>query len=210
MTALSPTSNHHLVIIFTRYPEAGKTKTRMIPVLSAQGAANLQRQMTEHTLTTVTQLQQEFPVRIAIFYTGGTLNLVKSWLQNECDYVDQGEGDLGVRLSAAFQNAFEQGREKVLIIGIDCPEITPTILRQGFEALSHHDLVLGPAIDGGYYLIGTRRWIPELFKGITWGTGEVLKETKAIAAQLSLNTVLLPQLADVDRPEDLGIWQKFH
>jgi hypothetical protein len=208
MTLSSSPFNPHLVIIFTRYPEVGKTKTRMIPVLGAQGAANLQRQMTEYTLTTVKQLQGQFPVSIAIFYTGGNLQLVKTWLKNGYDYVNQGEGDLGVRLSSAFQRAFEQGMTKVIIIGIDCPDITASILRHGFEMLNHHDLVLGPALDGGYYLIGTKRPIPELFKDIFWGTGEVLQQTKAIAAKLDLKMAFLPPLADIDRPEDLSIWQR--
>lgn len=209
MTSLSSIPNGNSILIFTRYPEAGKTKTRMIPLLGAQEAANLQRQMTEHTLTTVKQLQGQLMVNVAIFYTGGNLQLMRSWLGDEYDYVNQGEGDLGIRLSAAFQRGFEQGMGKVMIIGIDCPDLTETILRKGVEALSQHDLVLGPAIDGGYYLIGTQRWIPQLFKDISWGTGEVLNETKAIATQLNLKTALLPQLADIDRPEDLSIWRKF-
>ncbi len=133
---------------------------------------------------------------------------MKNWLGNQYNYLKQSSGDLGERLNDAFKSAFNAGMEKVLIIGTDCPDITPAILEQGFEGLDHHDLVLGPAMDGGYYLIGQQRLIPELLEGISWGTETVLGETKDIAAKLHLKTAFLPELADVDRPEDLKVWYK--
>jgi rSAM/selenodomain-associated transferase 1 len=106
-------------------------------------------------------------------------------------------------MTAAFQNSFNSGVEKTAIIGTDCPGLKAEIMAQAFEELSQHDLVLGPAKDGGYYLIGLRRSIPELFGDIQWGTSEVFACTRAIAQKLDLNIAYLPTLADIDRPEDL-------
>ena len=195
------------LIIFSRYPEAGKTKTRMIPALGAVGAADLQRQMTEHTLKTAIALASSRRVAIEIHFTGGNRSLMQEWL-GENEYIAQAEGDLGEKMRSAFERAFKQGSQQVVIIGIDCPDIDRQILTQAFDSLSNQDLVLGVAIDGGYYLIGLNRLVPELFKNIDWGTERVLQQTKNIAEQLDLKVGYLTTLADVDRPEDLEIWQK--
>ncbi len=197
------------LVIFSRYPEPGRTKTRMIPVLGAIGAADLQHQMTEHTLNIVNQWTAQSSVNVFLFYTGGNLALMKNWLRDQYGYVKQGGGDLGERMKEAFAWSFQANLKKVMIIGIDCPDLTPAILQQGLEQLETHDLVLGPALDGGYYLIGAKQLIPELFKDIPWGTSEVLAKTKAIAAQCHLTTAFLAPLADVDRPEDLPLFQKY-
>jgi hypothetical protein len=108
----------------------------------------------------------------------------------------------------SLYDGFQGHAEKVVIIGTDCPGLNFQILTQAFEATHTLDLVLGPAIDGGYYLIGLRRFIPELFINIDWGSSQVLHQTVEIANQLNLSYHYLPQLADVDRPEDLSVWQQ--
>jgi len=187
-----------ILIIFTRYPEAGKTKTRMIPALGAEGAANLQRKMTEQTLLKVQQL----PQLIEVHFAGGNLQLMQQWLGDNIIYQPQNQGDLGIKMQTAFARAFAAKMSKVVIIGIDCPELNSAILIEAFTALNHHDLVLGPAADGGYYLIGLTTLIPELFIGINWGTSQVLAQTKTLAENLNLKVNYLPILNDVDRPED--------
>ncbi|MEL6495436.1 MAG: TIGR04282 family arsenosugar biosynthesis glycosyltransferase [Cyanobacteria bacterium J06623_7] len=196
------------LIIFSRYPEPGKTKTRMIPALGAVGAADLQRQMTEHTLKTAIALSESREVAIEVYFAGGNLELMREWLGTG-EYVPQAEGDLGEKMKSAFEKAFVAGRERVVIIGIDCPDLDRQILTQAFATLKHQDLVLGTAADGGYYLIGLNRPVTELFEGITWGTERVLAQTQDIAARLGLNVGYLATLSDVDRPEDLPIWQKY-
>ena len=190
------------LIIFTRYPEAKKTKTRLIPVLGAEGAANLHRQLTETIITQVKELQE---VLIEVHFTGGNQQLMQAWLGENITYRQQTEGDLGKRMATAFQTAFNSGIEKAVIIGSDCPALNSQIITEAFAALSQHELVLGPATDGGYYLIGLKRLIPELFTGINWGTSEVLQQTVAIAENLKLAVSYLTTLSDVDRPEDLAI-----
>lgn len=195
-----------ILIIFTRYPEPGTTKTRMIPALGAEGAANLQRLMTEHTLQQARQLPNN--IGIEINFTGGDSAKMQDWLGKDLVYKEQTDGDLGKRMHFAFESAFAKGKDRVVIIGVDCPDLDREILQAAFNALDRHDLVLGPAADGGYYLIGLRRLVPELFVGIDWGSDRVLTQTQEIAARSPLNIYYLPVLNDVDRPEDLSIWTK--
>jgi hypothetical protein len=199
------------LIIFTRYPEAGTTKTRMIPELGAEGAAELQRQMTEHIRSRVDELRELHQLTVEVRYEGGSEKLMMEWLGSGFSYSQQGSGDIGLRMGRALQDAFGQGCETVVIIGSDIPDITTNIMQKAFEALNQSDLVLGPAADGGYYLIGVHRktfrhWNPQLFNDISWGTENVLPQTLSIAQKLGLNYNLLDTLRDVDRPEDLCVW----
>jgi len=197
------------LIVFSRYPEPGKTKTRMIPALGASGAAELQRTMTEHTLHNAQQLLSEREVNIEVHFTGGSQQLMAAWLGEDIKYILQVSGDLGHKMQSAFDNAFQMGSQRVLIIGIDCPDINQVILNEAFNSLEKNDLVLGVAEDGGYYLIGLKNTIPQLFHNIDWGTDQVLNQTNNIAQQFKLDVHYLTTLSDVDRPEDLTIWQKY-
>ncbi|ARV62233.1 hypothetical protein BZZ01_29630 [Nostocales cyanobacterium HT-58-2] len=201
------TAKEHL-IIFTRYPEPGKTKTRLIPALGTESAANLQRQMTEYTLSQVKQLQKIAPISFEVRFAGGSLQLMQDWLGDEIIYKPQGDGDLGSRMTQSFFNAFQWGAQKVITIGTDCPDVNAQTLAEAFEQLQQYELVLGPAADGGYYLIGLQRLVPELFINIDWGTSQVFEQTMNIAQKLNLSLADLPELADIDRPEDLPIWEK--
>ena len=196
------------LIIFSRYPQPGTTKTRMIPALGAEGAARLQRKMTEHTLNTAKELLDR-DITIEIHFAGGDIELMRQWLGKNIEYVPQVAGDLGGKMRSAFDRAFGSGKQRVVTIGIDCPDIDSTILNNAFNSLKTHDLTLGSAEDGGYYLIGLDRAVPQLFKNINWGTERVLEQTKNIAEKLDLQIHYLPTLSDVDRPEDLAIWQKY-
>lgn len=207
MLKSSDVAKQHL-IIFTRYPEPGQTKTRLIPALGNLGAANLQRQMTEHTIFQVQELQKTRAISWEVRFAGGNLQLMSEWLGSDLVYYSQGEGDLGARMMRSLAQAFQSGAEQVIIIGIDCPGINAHILTQAFDLLDTCDLTLGPAIDGGYYLIGLCRLIPELFVNIDWGTSQVLQQSVDIAEKRKMSLAYLPPLADVDTPEDLPIWEQ--
>ncbi|MEH2259380.1 TIGR04282 family arsenosugar biosynthesis glycosyltransferase [Nostoc sp.] len=207
MLNLPASSKQHL-IIFTRYPEPGRTKTRLIPVLGNVGAANLQREMTEHTIFQVKELQKAIDISVEVRFAGGDSQLMQDWLGLDLVYQSQGEGDLGLRMVRSLFDAFQSGAEKVIIIGTDCPGVNAQILATAFEKLHAFDLVLGPALDGGYYLIGLRQPIPQLFVNIEWGTAQVFQKTVDIAQKLNLSYVDLLPLADIDRPEDLSIWEQ--
>ena len=196
------------LIIFTRYPEPGKTKTRLIPVLGPEGAADLHRRMVEHTMTWAGLLQSHSPVSVEVQYEGGDENLFRQWLGPDFSCRDQGMGDLGRRMARAIAEAFQAGRERVILVGTDCPGLTRVLVQSAFGELVSNDLVLGPANDGGYYLIGLRRVIPQLFNTIPWGTSEVLEKTLRIADKMQLRVFLLETLDDVDRPEDLPVWEQ--
>lgn len=192
------------LLIFTRYPQPGKAKTRLIPALGAGGAANLQRQMTESILRQAEVLQSRLPLSVEIYFTGGSEALMQAWLGTTLAYHQQQGADLGGRMLSGFERAFARGRSRVVVVGSDCPEIDEEILAQAFQLLQQSEVVLGPAADGGYYLIGLSRLIPELFSNIAWGTGEVLAKTQQLARSLSLQVSYLPLLRDVDTPEDLA------
>ncbi len=174
----------------------------------------LQRQMTEHTLRQVEQLvserlEQPEPIALEIWYAGeeGDRAQMQQWLGAKWNYQAQGTGDLGDRMARAFQAAFASGVEQVVIIGSDCPQLDADRLSQAFRSLQAHDLVLGEATDGGYYLIGLWQFVAELFVSIDWSTERVLQQTLEIAKRLSLSIAILEPLTDIDRPEDLPIWE---
>ena len=191
------------LIIFTRYPEPGKAKTRLIPALGANGAADLQRRMTEATISTARSFSAETGVELEIRYEGGSPSLMQDWLGQNLSFCQQGPGDLGEKMTRAFAEAFTVGSSRVMIIGADCPTLSPTILTAGLAALGDHDLVLGPASDGGYYLIGLSAPCPQLFRDRPWGNKQLLAETMATAKRQAITFHLLEELNDVDRPEDL-------
>jgi len=197
------------LIIFTRYPEPGITKTRLIPALGAVGAATLQRQMTEYVLAQAQLMQSIERVCVQVRFAGGNKQLMQNWLGNNIECLAQGEGDLGQKMANSLISAFHNQTKSAVIIGSDCPGLTPLLIAKAFQQLHlGSDLVLGSAIDGGYYLIGINRFIPQLFAGISWGSDRVFEQTVAIAESLNLATAYLPPLADIDRPEDLPIWEQ--
>jgi hypothetical protein len=185
------------LIVFTRLPEPGRTKTRLAGALGDEGAAELHREMAERTLAVACKSAAVAGARLEIHHTGDA-EAMRRWLGDDLYYRPQVAGDLGRRMAVALA----AGAPAVLV-GTDCPDLTPAILAGAFAALADHDLVLGPAFDGGYYLIGLREPRPELFAGIAWGTDRVLAGTLAIAGDLGLTVAQLEPLADIDRPEDL-------
>lgn len=208
------------LLLFLRYPEPGHSKTRLIPALGAAGAAQLQRQMAEYLLR---KLQQP-DWQVQVHFTGASVTRMRDWLGPHLVYKEQKQGDLGDRLSAGFRQGFQQSRSseskyrtianRTIAIGADCPDITTQHIQQAFEQLTHHDMVLGPATDGGYYLIGLRQSqaitqsLPRLFQNITWSTNQVFQQTQANAQQCNVSCAQLETLSDIDRPADLAIWQK--
>jgi len=201
------------LIIFTRYPEKGTTKTRLIPLLGANAAADLHRKMTEHTLAKLKRYSTLNALTIEICYDGGNENLMKNWLGPDLEYQPQGIGHLGLRMKRAFENAFGSGADAAVLIGTDIPDITDTVIQTAFDTLEQNNMAIGPAKDGGYYLIGLQSGslssaMDNLFSGITWGRRDVLDKTLEIAKHLELTFSLLDELEDVDQPEDLPVWER--
>ncbi len=133
---------------------------------------------------------------------------IRTWLGPGMQLMPQSGENLGERMRNAFSEGFDRGYTKIIIIGSDCPAVTQELINEALHKLDRHDAVIGPAADGGYYLIGLRRSAPELFTGIDWSTEQVLKQTIERCTTLHLHYVLLPELRDIDRMEDLEFYRR--
>lgn len=197
------------LFVFTRFPQPGCTKTRLIPALGDRGAADLQQQMTEHLLARFQQFSAR-SLSLQVHFSGGTVEQMSGWLSPKFPTVQQlipqSSGDLGNRLMVAIGKGFESGLDRVVVVGSDCPQLDNQKVLEALRLLDTHDVVLGPALDGGYYLIGLNRFYSFLFENIPWSTERVLAATAAIASQHNLAIAHLAPLSDIDRPEDLPLW----
>lgn len=179
-------------------------KSRLALHLGKERAAEIYRVIAETVMANVTSRTTENDYDAILCYSPETAEQAfKEWFLQHHLFSPQQGSDLGARMSNAFSHAFAAGYTKALLIGSDCPDISRDSITQSFDMLKAKHIVLGPAYDGGYYLIGVREPIPELFSNIEWGTEKVLSQTidKINAAGLSLG--LLPVLRDIDRVEDL-------
>ena len=180
--------------IFARYPQAGQVKTRLIPALGPQGAARVYARLLGDTLDCARQSGLAVELRI----TGGA-PVAFSWLfGGGIAIAEQGDGDLGERLARVAAPA--------IVIGSDAPGLTPALLRQARDLLAECEVVIGPASDGGDYLIGFSRPIAFAFAGIAWSTPTVLSETLDRLGEHGIEPSFLPVLGDIDTPEDLANW----
>lgn len=194
-----------LLIQFAREPRVGTVKTRMLPALSAEQACELHCEL---TLWTCRQLltSRLGPVELAVTGdTGHALFEQCSMLGVERVTTQRGT-DLGQRMYNALQAGLSR-YTRVILVGSDCPQIDPSYLRMAAQALHTAQVVLGPATDGGYVLIGARVVEEELFKGIPWGSEQVYAKTVSALHRLRLSWEALPCLSDIDRPEDLALWE---
>lgn len=197
------------LIIFTRYPRPGFSKSRLIPALGPKGAAHVQRALTELTLKKISPLLERGFLEARVWFEGSSVDEMRKWLGSGLIYEEQADGDIGNKMRVALDQAFkENGVSRAVIVGTDIHDLTDHIIKESFEALGNRDLVIGPATDGGYYLIGMNSAHPELFLNIPWGTGRVFEQTLGMANSGKLSAHILPTLNDVDRPEDLVFLKK--
>ena len=183
--------------MFAKAPVPGTVKTRLARTLGPKGAAELHRRLVRRTLATAAAARVG-PVVLACAPDARHGFFADCAAEFGATLEDQGDGDLGERMSRAFER-----HAPALLVGTDCPALAPEDLREGAAALGSHDLVLGPAEDGGYVLIGLRTGAPGVFEGVAWGTSNVLNRTLANAAELGLRVQELGLYWDVDRPADL-------
>lgn len=191
------------IVVMTRFPEPGRTKTRLVPALGANRAAALHRCLIIRTLDVARDMAEEHHCDVEVRYAGGDETQFRAEFGRQVRYSPQSEGSLGERMNAAAAAAFSKGAKRVVVIGTDCPGLDAEHLSQAFEQLTHRDVVIGPATDGGYYLLGMRRHLPTLFENIAWGTETVLRQTLERAAEAGVTVGQLPPLSDVDYAEDL-------
>jgi len=188
-----------VVLVFQKNAILGKVKTRLASGMGEARALEIYRHLVQSTYSVLEDVLAPVWTYFSDFIPE-TVNppIAKSFVQ-------EGQ-DLGERMANAFARSFELGIDKVVLIGTDCPTLHSQHLNEAFEALTHSDLVLGPATDGGYYLIGMKCRADYLFAGIAWSTAEVLAQTLAVAKAHGLNSILLDELSDIDTQED---WEHF-
>ncbi|WP_299820369.1 TIGR04282 family arsenosugar biosynthesis glycosyltransferase [uncultured Pontibacter sp.] len=198
-------SDKNLLMLFVRNPELGKVKTRLAASVGPEEALAIYMHLLQHTRL----VTENLPMDKVVYYSN-EIDHHDLWPNSKYKKQLQANGDLGEKMQQAFRDAFAQGYTSVVIIGSDCHQLTPAILEKAFEALKTHDVVIGPALDGGYYLLGMNHLHPELFQGKRWSTEHVFPDTLYDIERLHLSHKVLPELSDVDYMEDLDedFWQQ--
>jgi len=188
------------IVVFAKAPVPGETKTRLIPAIGAEHAAMLHAALVERALETAAATGHDVELRCAPDASHSFfLECVEDF---DCTLSAQGDGDLGVRMLAAMEDVLADF-DFAVIVGADCPSVTPEHIQQAIAALVEHDVALIPAEDGGYVLIAARRVNGSMFDGIKWGTEDVLTQQRTALNLAGLSFAELETLWDVDRPEDL-------
>ncbi|MGV6827819.1 MAG: TIGR04282 family arsenosugar biosynthesis glycosyltransferase [Flavobacteriales bacterium] len=186
----------NLIIIFTRNPELGKVKTRLAKTVGDQSALKIYQFLLNHTQKIVKNINADK----AVYYS---IKVRENDMWNHTiyqKYLQIGD-DLGIKMQHAFESAFQKNYQKVIIVGSDLYDLQPKHIKLAFKNLDHHDVVMGPAKDGGYYLLGMKTLYPKVFKNKDWGTETVQKNT---LHDLQNETVfLLEELNDIDTYEDM-------
>ncbi len=191
------------LIVFVKAPRPGTVKTRLAATLGTEAACAAYCELATRLFANLRDLGD---VELCFAPADAELE-IQSWRHEGWVLRPQTEGDLGARMNSAFANAFAEGYARVLLIGSDCPEVSATDIGSAWDALAAHDLVLGPARDGGYWLIGLNRPQPALFDRIPWSTDRVLTETLHRAEEQRLRIHRLRELEDVDTAEDWRAYQ---
>jgi hypothetical protein len=192
-----------LLIIFTRNPELGKCKTRLAATVGDEVALEVYLFLLKHTIS----ITEDLPVIKQVHYS---IKIRDNDLWNEAAFIKKQQigDDLGTRMHRAFQQGFEDGYKRIIIIGSDMFDLDQQDLEEAFSALNTNDFVIGPAEDGGYYLLGMRSLKAELFQNKNWGTSSVLKDTLSNLKNEKLH--LLLQKNDIDDYEDIMGIEEFH
>lgn len=197
--AHAPSAAPPVVLVFLKAPRPGLVKTRLAADIGAAQATHVYRLLAERQLAAI---PADWPVEVH-FYPVDAHAEMRAWLGPRPALHPQSAGDLGAKLTYAVAEAFERGAPSVLVVGGDCPGLDASLLTLAAAGFDQHDVILGPASDGGYYLIGLRTARPRLFEGIPWSTSEVLRTTLARVAESGVTPLLLPLRDDVDTVDDL-------
>lgn len=186
------------LVIFAKNTEAGKVKTRLAATIGEEAALAVYYQLLSYTAS----ITNDLSVDKFVFYSG-YIEKLDAWDNNHYFKQIQQGNDLGERMQQAFETIFEKGYREIVIIGTDCHELQANIISKAFTSLDSHDVVIGPAADGGYYLLGMKQPYLTLFENISWSTNTVFYETILKCKTSQLDYCLLPILRDIDREEDL-------
>ncbi len=195
------TKNHKhnsALVIFIKNPQKGKVKTRLAETVGQEQALQIYHKLLHQTKSVADPLSVNKQVWYSRFVDENDM-----WSKDDFEkHLQEGE-NLGERMQDAFQKTFESGHQKVVIIGSDCASLTTEIVQDAFIELDHHDVVIGPALDGGYYLLGMLAMYADLFEDKSWSTSSVLQSTVKQIEKMNLSYHLLPTLNDIDTEADL-------
>jgi rSAM/selenodomain-associated transferase 1 len=191
------------VIVFARYPLHGKVKTRLGKTLGYEFATRFYKAMAEHTFNVCLSLPEEYDLYL---FCDDAKIFSEKWAGSRFSGNLQKGKDLGDKMKNSFKILFNKGYEKIIIIGTDCPDISPEILINSFKELSHNDITLGPSTDGGYYLLGMNMYHPFIFENIVWSSEHVFRSTVKKISDNRLSLYLLPELIDIDTEVDVRRW----
>ena len=191
-----------IILLFLKSPVKGGVKTRLSKTIGEDPALHVYKSFGQGMIKTLEA--GKYPFRLC-FYPPDSGEIVKSWLGSSYSYLPQQGQDLGERMKNAMTEAFSTGMKKVLLIGSDIPALTKPILNEALTALDNNNAVIGPAVDGGYYLIGfnNNTFLPDIFHGIEWSTGSVFTRTMDLLRGAGLSVHTLEELTDIDTFDDL-------
>lgn len=189
------------ILLFLKLPERGRVKTRLLEDLDEDTVLSLYKNFILDLLESLKRGRHVFKI---CFYPPDSQQKISNWLRNGYSYMPQKGKDLGERMQNAFIESFSEGFSNVILIGSDIPDLTNNIIEKAFKA-DNYNAVIGPSFDGGYYLIGFKgnSFLPEIFKGIQWGTEKVFEETMEIFRKNNYKVHILPKWQDVDRLDDI-------
>nr|WP_294899310.1 TIGR04282 family arsenosugar biosynthesis glycosyltransferase [uncultured Pedobacter sp.] len=190
--------NKEAIIIFLKYPELGRSKTRLAATVGNENALKVYKELLNHTRLITNNLKADK----FLFYDKVSENKMP-WGDDIYFTAYQKESDLGGRMQDAFEQLFNKGYERVVIIGSDCYELSQKIIEDAFNALLEKSVVIGPAKDGGYYLLGLNKMVQQLFANIAWSTNEVFNSSVAVLKDLNISYHTSPVLSDIDTFDDL-------
>ncbi len=195
--------------MFVKAPVKGRIKSRLAAAIGEDAALELYQRFVSDTIAAARTLA--VPWRIC-FYPPDAGTTVRAWLGNDYVYMPQEGNELGERMAQAFAQVFHEGYDRAVLIGSDIPELSAAVLHEAITALDKNDAVLGPAADGGYYLIGStaKAFLPSVFQDMTWSTGTVCDETFGRLKRCCRRTHLLPKLHDIDTRDELCLFFKQH
>lgn len=189
--------NNCLLLIFIKNPLEGKVKTRLGATIGHPAAVSVYKKL----LTKTREAALAVPCDRHLYY-GDYINNEDEWKTTDFEKYLQVQGNLGDRMRQAFKHGFESGYKKVMIIGSDCPEMNAEVIQNAFDALSKNDAAIGPALDGGYYLLGMSHYL-EVFSNIAWSTETVFEDTQEKLKKQNASIALMPSMSDLDTIEDL-------
>jgi hypothetical protein len=197
--------NSKALIVFVKEPVKGKIKTRLAETLGDEFAFRFYKTCAEHTFNEIEKLNSP-GIKVYLFYDGENEKSVKDWAGEEFICKRQNGNDLGIRMKNSFFEIFNSGFHKAVIIGTDIPDLTSEIVEEAFNSLDKSEVVICPANDGGYYLLGMKKLYSFLFEDIVWSTEKVLSQSLDKLNRNGISKKILKTLNDIDTENDLKDW----